>query len=270
MLASYHNHSNFSDGKGPIAELLSHARSLGVEELGVSDHLTLHPSGQPVSWSMCPHRLGEYLREARGLASRSRSSGGPLLRVGLEVDWFDGQESVIRETLAGLDLDFVIGAVHFVGEIAIDSSRTIWERLTQGRVDEVFHGYWVGVKKMAQSRLFGIAAHLDLPKKFGFSPRCDLSGVIDETLDAIAEAGMVVELNTAGWHCLCREPYPGLSILRRCRARDIGVTISSDAHDPRHIVRDFGEAAGCLRSAGYDEVARFAEGRVRFEAIEAV
>lgn len=267
MLASYHNHSSFSDGKGPIAELLSHARSLGVEELGVSDHLTLHPDGQPVSWSMCPKRLGEYLGEARGLASRSRSSGGPLLRVGLEVDWFDGQEEVIRETLAGLDLDFVIGGVHFVGEVAIDSRRSVWERLTQGQVDEVFHGYWGCVKKMAQSRLFGIAAHLDLPKKFGFSPRCDLSGVIDETLDAIAEAGMVVELNTAGWHCPCREPYPGPSILRRCRARDIGVTISADAHDPQHIVRDFAEAAGCLRSAGYDEVARFAEGRVRFEAM---
>ena len=38
------------------------------------------------------------------------------------------------------------------------------------------------------------------PKKFGFYPSRPPTEQIDAALDAIAEAGLVVELNTAGWH----------------------------------------------------------------------
>jgi histidinol-phosphatase (PHP family) len=121
---------------------------------------------------------------------------------------------------------------------------------------------------MAASGLFDIAAHLDLPKKFGFRPRCDVDRLIAETLDAIAEARMVVEVNTNGWHCPCREPYPSAAILERCRRRDIAVTLSADAHHPSHLLRDFPAAAEMLRDAGYEQVARFAGREVRFEAID--
>ena len=129
--------------------------------------------------------------------------------------------------------------------------------------------YWRQIPPMAASGLFDIAAHLDLPKKFGYSPQCDMDRLIAEALDAIAEARMIVELNTNGWHCPCREPYPSAAILRQCRHRDIAVTLSADAHHPTQLLRDFSAAAKMLRDAGYERVARFADRQVRFEPIGA-
>ncbi|MHC4415064.1 MAG: histidinol-phosphatase [Planctomycetota bacterium] len=265
MLATYHNHSTWSDGKTQPADLYARARALGVGELGVSDHFTLHPFGREVSWSMPPDRVGAYVQEVRGLDDRSQAAGGPVVRVGLEVDWFDDQAPALHRALADLPLDFAIGSVHFVGGVEIDGDPRVWVRLSEQQRDEVHRGYWRLVRQMAASGLFDIAAHLDLPKKFGFHPRSDLGDLIGEALDAVSEAGMVVELNTAGWQSPCREAYPSLQILRECRRRDIPVTLSADAHHPSHLLRHFAEGARCLADAGYDEVARFAARAVRLE-----
>ena len=46
------------------------------------------------------------------------------------------------------------------------------------------------------------------------------------------------------------------------RAADIPVVISSDAHAPGEVGRDFDQAAAAVRAAGYAHTVRFA-GRVR-------
>ena len=65
MLASYHNHTTWSDGKGSVAQLVAAARELGLGEVGVSDHFTLHPTLRSVSWSMPPDQVAAYVRELR-------------------------------------------------------------------------------------------------------------------------------------------------------------------------------------------------------------
>lgn len=40
-LATYHNHTRYSDGKATIAEMVAAAEEAGIDELGISDHLTL-------------------------------------------------------------------------------------------------------------------------------------------------------------------------------------------------------------------------------------
>ena len=268
MLASYHNHTTWSDGKGTVDELVAAARELGLDEVGISDHLTLHPSGRAIPWSMPPDRVGAYVREVAAAAEGSRAAGGPVVRIGLEADWFEGAEETIRTALAGLPLDYVIGSVHFNGDFPIDGHASSWERLGADERDEMHRAYWRQIPPMAASGLFDIAAHLDLPKKFGFRPQTDVARLIGEALDAIAEARMVVELNTNGWHCPCREAYPSAAILQQCRRRDIAVTLSADAHHPSHLLRDFPAAAKMLQEAGYDHVARFAGREVSFDPIE--
>ena len=252
MLTSYHNHTTWSDGKGSVAELVAGARDLGLDEVGISDHLTLHPSGQAISWSMPPDQVGAYVGELLAVAEQSRDAGGPVVRVGLEVDWFASSERAIRRALADLPLDYIIGSVHFNGDFAIDGVASAWERLSPDERDLMHRAYWRQIPAMATSGLFDIAAHLDLPKKFDFHPQGDVDPLIGEALDAIAAARMVVELNPNGWHCPCREPYPSAAILEQCRRRDIAVTLSADAHQPTHLLRDFPAAARMLRDAGYE------------------
>jgi histidinol-phosphatase (PHP family) len=268
MLASYHSHTTWSDGKGSVAQFVAAAREIGLGEVGISDHFTLHPSQDSVSWAMPPDDVDQYVRELMAAAERSRADGGPVVRIGLEADWFAASEPAIREALDGLPLDYVIGSVHFNGDFTIDGHAATWQRLSPDDRDEMHCAYWRQIPPMAASGLFDVAAHLDLTKKFGFHPRCDVKPLIAEALDAIAEAGMVVEINTNGWHCPCREPYPSAAILELCRARDIAVTLSADAHQPAHLLRDFPAAARILRDAGYEQVARLAGRQVRLEPLD--
>jgi histidinol-phosphatase (PHP family) len=266
MLASYHNHSRWSDGRASIAELVAAARNLGLDELGVSDHyLVTVGEEDPPAWAMSRASARACLDELRAYAG----STAPVVRVGLEVDWYADRRDAIAAAIddAG-PLDYVIGSVHEVDDFPIDASPVPWQRLDEKARDEVHRRYWLAVRDLAASGLFDIVAHIDLSKKFGFYPLVDLDEEIDDALDAISASDMVVEINTAGWHKACADAYPTVEILQRCRKRDIPVTISADAHKPEHLVRDFRRAAARLASAGYAEVARFRNRETILEPLE--
>ena len=43
---SYHTHTNFSDGRNTVLEMVRQAKKLGFCELGISDHLSIHKNMQ--------------------------------------------------------------------------------------------------------------------------------------------------------------------------------------------------------------------------------
>lgn len=279
MLATYHNHSNWSDGKPTLRQMLDAATRMGIGELGVSDHWALHPDGTIMKWAMPPDALNEYvsaLCDLRDIARGVPGGAAPVVRIGLEVDWYplrsdsSDPRQALRDRLHHVPFDYLIGSVHEVDGFTIDGSPAGWQAMSQEQIDHIHRRYWQNMKSLGESGLFDIVAHIDLPKKFAFHAKADLSREIREALDAIAAAPNqpVVELNTAGWHKPCADGYPTLDILRECRMRSIPVTISADAHQPEHLLRDFDKAAARLAEAGYTEVARFAGREKRFESLE--
>lgn len=256
MYTSYHVHSRWSDGNSDIPTLLAAARRIGLDEIGISDHYTLAPGGMTVSWSMPTDRLGEYLAEI--CAAAAELGEPPVVRYGVEADYFPEQEAALREALAPHHLDYVIGSVHFVDGFPVDESAAFWETLSPGERDEVCRGYWARIAGLARSGLADIVGHIDLTKKFGYRPAADLSAEIGAALDAIAASGMAVEINTAGWHTVAREAYPEPGILRACRKRGIPILINADAHAPAFLTRDFDRAVALARDVGYTHVVRFA------------
>ncbi len=264
MLATYHNHTGYSDGKGAVDDLIASARKLGVGELGISDHYTLFPTGRVIEWSMKLDRLDEYVAE---ITAAKEATEDVAVRLGLEVDWFPGCADAIRAALGDHPYDYLIGSVHFVDEFPIDSYAEDWQRLSVDERDDMHEGYWRRIISLAESDLFDIVGHVDLTKKFGFYPRRDLTALVGEALEAIADTRLIVELNTNGWHKPCDDAYPTVDILRGCKRRGVPVTLSSDAHDPAHLVRDFDRGTQRLLEAGHKAVARFAERQVRFDPL---
>jgi histidinol-phosphatase (PHP family) len=253
MRATFHNHSTWSDGQEPPASVYAHADAIGVDLLGISDHFCIMPDGTIPVWSLTPDKVAFYLDELRSL----RGKGRVEIVAGLEFDWFEQSHAVLAPHTENLPLDYRIGSVHFVGGKAFDIDASFWASKTEEEIDAVYAAYWRLVRGMAESRLFDIAGHLDLPKKFGFHPKADLRGLEDEALDAIKASGMTVELNTAGFGKPCAEGYPSLGILKRCRDREIPVTLSADAHRPDRLLFEFERGFATLRAAGYSAVARF-------------
>lgn len=266
MIATYHNHSNHSDGKTPIADMVSFARELGIDELGISDHFCILPTGETSRISIPLNGLNDYVREIVSF----QSEASPALRIGIEIDWFERQGDVIRNAVGALPFDYRIGGVHYVQQEEIDKDSIYWQSRTRHEQDKVHRMYWNAIREMAESGLFDIAAHLDLPKKFGYYPQSDLSRQIREALASIAHNQLVVELNTAGFRKPCRDGYPSAEILKMCRRFDIPVTLSADAHTPRHILYEFGRGIDRLNAAGYTEIARFKHREICFEPLKSV
>ncbi|UCD75234.1 MAG: hypothetical protein JSV91_15805 [Phycisphaerales bacterium] len=98
MLTAYHNHSTWSDGRASVSGYLETARSMGIEEPGVSDHFALHPSGEDPARALPRHQLGDYVRDGLRQKDDATAAGGPIVRPGLEADWFtDSADPTIED-----------------------------------------------------------------------------------------------------------------------------------------------------------------------------
>lgn len=254
MRTSYHVHTYISDGQCDAADHVKAAVAAGLDELGISDHYTPLP-GKDIVWSMPLSGVADYLA---AIEAAKKQAGSLAVRLGIEVDYIPESVETIARMLSRYPFDYVIGSVHFVGAFPVDAKPDDWEALSQDRRNEIIREYWGLIREMAETRLFDIAGHLDLYKKFGHGPTIDVSADIASALDAIAEADMAVEVNVSGLFKACAEPYPSLSILKECCRRGIASLVTTDAHKAEDLVRGYEVGVRMLRDAGYTQQSVFA------------
>ncbi len=258
MPADYHTHTPLCrHATGTPEEYIAAASAAGLSEYGISDHAPARP--EPFDdWRMLEGELPEYFE----WIARARAAAGAMpVRAGMECDWLPGCADWIGELASRYPWDYLIGSVHYLGAWDFDNPKWLG-RWAEADVEEVWTLYWRTYADMARSRLFDIVGHPDLVKKFSHRPGGDLARFYEPAIAAIAESGAAVELNTAGWHKPCAEAYPHPQFLElACRA-GIPLVISSDAHAPGEVARDFVRAVEWAKSAGYTETALF-EGRGR-------
>jgi histidinol-phosphatase (PHP family) len=254
MIVSYHNHTCWSDGQYSLQQMIDGARQAGVDEFGISDHFVLTPNLKKLWWSMPLDFLDEYVARVCEAIVRTEDLH---LRLGLEADYLPETIDDLRDLLAPHPFDYLIGSVHIVDGFSIDYQAADWEPLSQSEINDIWRLYWVRVREMAHARLFDFAGHLDLPKKFGFLPTVDLTAEISAALDALAAAGMAIEINTAGWDKPIGEAYPSPLLLQEAHRRGIPLVINADAHMPEHVTNHYDRARSLARSAGYTQALRY-------------
>jgi histidinol-phosphatase (PHP family) len=252
-IANYHTHTKWSDGSATVQEMIEAARNAGLKEFGISDHYALTPA-DPVSWAIPSESLGDYVSEIQKAKGDNKDI---IIRLGLEVDYYPETIERVRERLAPHPFDFLIGSVHFVDGFPIDFSAKPWEGISQEVRDGVWRSYWQLLRATAQSGIFDIIGHFDLPKKFNFFPSANMTDDALATLDAIAAADMAIEINTSGWDRPVAEAYPSLFYLQEANRRKIPLIINSDAHTPAEVVRHFDRGWQLAAAAGYTEQVRF-------------
>src|SRR5204863_7285680 len=76
-------------------------------------------------------------------------------------------------------------------------------------------------------------------------------------LEAVAKAGMALDVNTAGLRRPAKEIYPSPRMLRSARALGIGITFGSDAHEPHLVGESFVDAVALVKAAGYTHFRRY-------------
>jgi histidinol-phosphatase (PHP family) len=256
-LADYHVHTPLCrHATGWPVEMAARAVELGFTELGISDH---NPMPGPFDdWRMEIAELPKYLeavQEAREQFPQLK------IRLGLECDYLQGEEAWIEELAAMADWDYLIGSVHYLPEgWEVDHPKYIGRHA--GNSEAIWDSYWATYRACIRSGLFDFVAHPDLPKKFGHKPVGDLSRYYEPTIQALADAGMAFEINTAGLRKKCCELYPADAFVHLAHKAGVPLLINSDAHAVEELGAGFSSGVQMAWNAGYRQVARF-EKRVR-------
>ena len=268
MLTDYHVHLRPDEVDATADEYFTEANAerylaaaseAGVNELGVSEHIHRFADALEI-WDH------EFWRENAldDLAAYCEFVRSTPLRLGIEMDFLPGREDRIANLLDRHEFDYVIGSVHFVGDRAVDhDGYDIWA--TDGDPDRIWARYFETLAEAARSGLFDILAHPDLVKVWGPgrpAPRRDPRFHYEPAIEAIAETGVTVEVSTAGLRKPVRELYPADAFAEMCIDAGAVFSISSDAHVPGDVGRDFDRAVETMRGWGVEEIAVY-EGRER-------
>ena len=266
MIVDYHMH--LRNGSGEIAHetsaidpFVESAREAGVDEIGFTEHIYYFKQTRslwtvPYHTERCVYDLEAYV----SAVVTARGRGLPV-KLGLEVDYVPGREDETRELLAPYPWDYLLGSLHYIGSLGIDDEPRLVDAVG---VEDAWRLYFETLAAAARSGLFDSLSHPDLIKIFGARAASFDYGPV---VAAIADSGVAVEVSTAGLHKPVHELYPHPEFLAASRARDVPVTLASDAHTPDVVGRDFDRALELLRSAGYDTVTVFEQRRARQEPL---
>ena len=265
MIVDYHMHlrnerEEIAHDAPSVGPFVDAARRAGVDEIGFTEHAYYFTQlrtlwSVPYQMERCAYDLDAYVEAI--VCARER---GLPVKLGLEVDYVPGREDETRALLAPYPWDYLLGSVHFVDGLGIDGEPRLSDEVG---VEEMWRRYFEVLARAARSRLFDSLSHPDLAKVFGDRIAFDYTAISD----AVAEAGVAVEVSTAGLRKPVGELYPHPELLAACRERGVPVTTGSDAHVPELVGRDFDRAQELLRVAGYDTVTVYDRRQARQEPL---
>jgi histidinol-phosphatase (PHP family) len=242
-LIDYHLHVIAHDDRPMTVEnILSYcgvAESRGVRQMGITEH----------------DRYLDKIDVAAFQEAREESNGVGL-RLGIEIDFVPGQEERMESDATALPFDYVIGSVHRVDGDEVDraTDQGIYERYD---TYELYAAYYRNVREAALSGRFEVIGHPDLIKIFRHFPERDVTPLLEETADAVAESGVVVDVNAAGLRKPVGEIYPSRKFLKMFHRRGVPIILSSDAHAPNEVAAGYDKSLKLVHDVGYREVATF-------------
>ncbi len=259
---------------GWLKQFWAQAKSRGISELGITEHahnfrefkpvyehLLQKPANGDVTTTWLHRHFQHSIEEYFELLETARQAG-ILLKAGLEADYFPHCENEIRSLLRRYNFDFVLGSVHFLGSWGFDWKAELgWP----GRkLDDVYLTYINLMKRMAQSDLFDVLAHLDVIKVFGHRAKQNLESEWHGLLVLMAQSNLAMEVSTAGLRKPVGEIYPHPALIREAARLNIPITVASDAHTPSDVGDRWEEAVAIARASGYRSYCSFA-GRNRID-----
>ena len=242
-MIDYHLHV-IAHGDRPmtVENILSYcevAKERGVSQMGITEH----------------DRYLEGIDLAAFQEARELSQDVDL-RLGIEIDYVPGAEERMEIDATALPYDYVIGSVHRVDDEEVDraTDQRIYDRY---ETYDLYAAYYANVRKAALSGRFEILGHPDLIKIFRQFPVRDITPILVETADAVAESGIVVDVNAAGLRKPVGEVYPAREFLQMFHKRGVPIVLSSDAHAPEEVAMGYDTSLALVHNVGYREVTTF-------------
>ena len=253
MLANFHTHTTFSDGKNPPEEVIQYAIENGFRALGFSDH------------AYTPHDLRYCMTDTQGYIAeitRLKKKYVDKIQIYLGIEE-DATAPVHREVF-----DYRIGSLHYIyldGKYyPLDSNYeyfTICAELFKGdnlAFAECYYEYFCRYLEKEKPDMIG---HFDLVTKFDekeqdrFLHNEKYWAIAERFLGYAIKTGCIFEVNTGLMSRGYRSsPCPHERLLRLIAKNNGKVALSSDAHKIENLCAYFEEMKKTLKTMGVDGV----------------
>lgn len=247
----YQVHSLCShDGLASIREQCIAALSIGLDEIGFSEHKDFDPADPAVDYF-------DYARYADEIAkAREEFSRKLTVRMGVEVDYQKWFEESIAAYLDEHPFDFVIGSVHYVDSAMLMTSPYLERRSKE----QCYRDYYGAILDSVRSGLIDIVGHLEYANRRGvglfgpFDPT-PYRTQVEELFDEMISAGVALEINTAGIRQGVGTTYPCEEHVALFRERGGSrLSIGSDSHQPADLGSRYTVAADMALRCGLTHV----------------
>uniref|UniRef100_A0A7C4XFX4 Histidinol-phosphatase n=1 Tax=candidate division WOR-3 bacterium TaxID=2052148 RepID=A0A7C4XFX4_UNCW3 len=268
-MIDYHIHTNHSiDAEGSLDEYLEQALKLSLREICITNHCELDSLRNDnlirIEDKILPIKKENLLFLQNEIIARESyyKDKGLRIKFGIEVGYFEGIGKRLKEVTDDLKLDYILGAIHCLEHICIDSSKEYERYFTQKGVDELLSNYYNTLKELVKSHLFDGVAHLDVYKKYGLgfygeTIRKIPKDKVFEIFKLIAENGIALEINTAGLR-RHNEFYPSVDFMKIAKEAGVElVTVGSDCHRADDLGRGIKEAIEYVKMFGFKYIFGF-------------
>ncbi|MBQ7034071.1 MAG: histidinol-phosphatase [Clostridia bacterium] len=259
MLANYHTHTTFCDGKNTPEEIVLYAIENGFSSVGFSGH-----GYTPFDERYCMKDTAGYIKEI----SRLKAKYGEKIQIycGVEEDAFS--------PLDRAQFDYIIGSSHYfhIGETyyPIDSSYDYFKKCLEAfdydavRLAKTYYSAFVSY---IAKRKPDIVGHFDLITKFDeidemrFLNCADYLKTAEKYMRLAAENDVIFEVNTGAMaRGLRKTPYLGENLLYILKENGGKVILSSDSHSVETLDFYFSEMEQWLRDIGFEAVYELYDG----------
>jgi histidinol-phosphatase (PHP family) len=269
---NHHTHSHFCDGSNPPVDYVKAALEQEFSVLGFSSHAPLPFDNK---FALREGKVDEYSQTIRSLSYEY--SGRLQIYLSMEIDYIPGVIEDFGYWKKRANLDYVIGGVHLL--VPPDNER-LWfidgpkrEIFDEG-LNNLFGGdarlavrtYFHQMNRMVTEQTPDVIAHFDKIKMhnqdrfFSVNDKWYLD-MLFESLELVKKKGCIVEVNTRGiYKGRSNELFPNLTALKRIKELGIPITLSSDAHAPEDLSKEYTNALEVIKSAEIRELMVFSFG----------
>jgi len=274
--SSMHTHTVFCDGADDVETMCRVAYEKKLCAIGFSAHAPIEKQlGITSDWHLKDEKADQYAAEV--LAAKKRWQGKLNVFLGYEADYVKGRRSSLDNDITALNLDYIIGSVHYIfpengaEPFTVDGPAEEFEKgFREGfncNGDALMNCYYDALSEMITQGGFDILGHADIIKKNciekNYWRKEDEICRQREIARLLANAScneIIVEVNTGGMNRKkINETYPSLTFLRIIREFNIPVIITSDAHSANDINGNYDTAIDMLICANFKEHVLFKE-----------
>lgn len=254
---NFHSHTEFCDGRAPMAVMAEAAAEKGFEVWGISPH-------SPICFDSPCNMSKEDMAAYLGKASRLKEEyeGEMKILTSLEIDYISRDFGPHIDYFQKLPLDYRLASVHFVPNqdgVWLDCDGR-FERFARylkegyaGDLRYVVEKYFEQVIRMLELGGFEILGHFD--KIAGNAAIADpqiednswYEALVDNVISQAQSNGVIVEINTKSYPDKNRF-FPAVRWWEKLLEAGVPLAVNSDAHYPEKTDTGRAEAFAALKA----------------------